>query len=159
MSRISDEQKEMKRWLRQARKLRIEEKSIRDALATLEARKYSPRRQLMTSGSGAGAQDMLGILLVKEQELISRYNELLAFNLKSQDEIESLIQYLESPIERSLIRAHYIEGKPWETTAECIGYSWSQTHRIHASALDNLVDIKRRRGLYDPKEHSYTAND
>lgn len=57
--------------------------------------------------------------------------------------IESAIDGL-GPDDRNLIRLYYIDGLTWEEVCVSIGYSWSQTHRIHARALKRLADAAEK---------------
>lgn len=53
--------------------------------------------------------------------------------------IEAAVDRLDG-IERTLIRARYIEGKRWEEIAVGLNYSWKQIHRIHGHALEKLKE-------------------
>ena len=45
------------------------------------------------------------------------------------------------PTERTLMRLRYIDGAEWIDVAEGIHYEWTQTHRIHARALNKIKDL------------------
>lgn len=55
-------------------------------------------------------------------------------------DIENAIDTL-SPVERELVRLRYVDDMDWKEVAAKINYSWQQTHRIHAKALDKLEQL------------------
>lgn len=69
--------------------------------------------------------------------------------LDAMTEVERLIERLDDPKARELMRCRYLDGMDWEDVCEAINYSWSQTHRIHGKALNdllNLVNMEARKG-------------
>ena len=68
------------------------------------------------------------------------YEEKLADLIDGQLKIEKAIESL-NPTERELIRLRYIDGADWTEVAATIHYEWTQTHRIHARALDKLKNL------------------
>lgn len=71
--------------------------------------------------------------------LQERYRLQLEKLAAAQTAIEDMIEGLE-PMARKLMRHRYIEGLAWEEVCVAIGYSWRQTHNIHAKALDTLLE-------------------
>lgn len=65
------------------------------------------------------------------------YREKLAELVALQLDIERAIETLD-PIERDLVRLRYIDGLEWHQVCAAINYEWTQTHRIHARALQKL---------------------
>lgn len=72
--------------------------------------------------------------------LKSKYLQKLAVMCQEQAIIEGAILGLDDYTEQCLLRARYIEGQTWEEVCETIGYSWSQTHRVHAAALQHIIE-------------------
>lgn len=68
------------------------------------------------------------------------YEEKLADLIDGQMKIEKAIESL-NPTERELIRLRYIDGADWTEVAATIHYEWTQTHRIHARALDKMKNL------------------
>ena len=68
------------------------------------------------------------------------YREKLKALLDLQLRIEKAIESL-SPTERELMRLRYIDGEEWVDVAETIHYEWTQTHRIHARALNKIKNL------------------
>lgn len=72
--------------------------------------------------------------------------ELLELYKKKTEELDAALLAIEKAIdalgctERTLMRYHYIDGLTWEEVAVKIGYSWRQTHRLHAKALRQIED-------------------
>lgn len=64
--------------------------------------------------------------------------------LDAMTEVERLIERLDDPKARELMRCRYLDGMDWEDVCEAINYSWSQTHRIHGKALNDLLNLINR---------------
>ena len=120
--------------------LRREIRQLEDQLAELESRITSPRTPKLSflpraKGTGyaleAGMDRYADLIEIYKTKLERLYSERAA--------IEQAIESLE-PIERMVLRARYIEGRTWEDVAERINYSYVQTWRIHARALQKLED-------------------
>lgn len=120
--------------------LRREIRQLEDQLAELESRITSPRTPKLSflpraKGNGyaleAGMDRYADLVEIYRTKLERLYSERAA--------IEQAIESLE-PIERMVLRARYIEGRTWEDVAERINYSYVQTWRIHARALQKLED-------------------
>ena len=52
-------------------------------------------------------------------------------------EIEDAVQAL-PPLERTLLRLHYLEGKTWDEVADALHYSLRHIHRLRAASLKKL---------------------
>lgn len=55
-----------------------------------------------------------------------------------QMQIEISIMEMKSSKERMVLRYRYIQGLKWEEICLKMGYSWQNTHLIHAKALKNF---------------------
>ena len=101
----------------------------------------APRAQALDGmpRSGSHAYDHLADVVARHQDLVDQYcaklDELAAEQMQIEQAIESL-----QPRERELIRYRYIEGLSWEEICVRMSYSWRQTHRIHANALQQIRD-------------------
>ena len=87
-----------------------------------------------------GSGDPLASIATKRQALLKRYHEKLDELDAALLTVEDMIDGLE-PGERKLMRHRYIDGLTWEEVCVAIGYSWRQTHNIHAKCLDKLMEI------------------
>lgn len=134
---------------------RIEQ--TQDKIEEIEGRLYAPKAQQLTGmpaapsrkGSAledivAGCEEELLDQRSRYQQLLEHYMELGAKLAAQQLAIEKAIEALE-PIERTLLRCHYLEGMRWEDVCVQIGYSWRQTHRLHAEALKKLKEKEAQR--------------
>ena len=74
------------------------------------------------------------------QPLRDNYREKLGSLIEGQLKIEKAIESL-NPTERELMRLRYIDGTDWTEVAATIHYEWTQTHRIHARALDKMKNL------------------
>lgn len=134
------EQKEhLKRRLHRYRELEAERIQIAQELQRVE--------DVMKGPSGANLDGMprspgvgdpvLGVVS-QHISLQDRYRQQLEKLAAAQAAIEDMIGNLE-PMARTLMRHRYIEGMTWEEVCVAIGYSWRQTHNIHAKALDAIL--------------------
>ena len=74
------------------------------------------------------------------QPLRDLYRKKLNTLIDGQLRIEQAIESLD-PTERELMRLRYIDGEEWLDISATIHYEWSQTHRIHARALDKIKNL------------------
>ena len=65
-----------------------------------------------------------------------RLRELVDLQVRIERAIESL-----TSTERELLRLRYIDGADWTEVAATIHYEWTQTHRIHARALEKIKNL------------------
>jgi DNA-directed RNA polymerase specialized sigma24 family protein len=129
-----------KERLRQYQQLKREKALLEEKLEEIESTMASPRLQKLDGMPRSQAQG--GSLLESLVEQHLTLKGLYACKLKELNatllEIETAIETLEDPTERNLMRLRYIDGFKWEEIAVALGYEWSQTHRIHARALEKL---------------------
>lgn len=121
---------------------RKEHKQITDQLTELNARMVNVGAQVMDGmpRGGSGVDPMPGMVDLKNK-LLTRYCALAEELIRTQLSIEETIETLDST-ERLLVRHRYIEGLTWEQVCVALGYSWSQTHLIHARVLDKLAEAQ-----------------
>ena len=130
---------ELKKLLHSYRDLLAEYKQIEMELEKVEAVMTTPKGSNMDGmprSSGKG-DPLLGIV-THHITLQEKYKMQLVKLAAAQALIEDMIEGLE-PMERRLMRCRYIDGMTWEEVCVAIGYSWRQTHNIHARILDTLV--------------------
>ena len=73
--------------------------------------------------------------ILEVQEIIKKKD----FELKTfQANLYLEINRLTNTNEKILLQARYILNETWEQIAERLGYSVTQTHRIHRNALENF---------------------
>ncbi len=72
------------------------------------------------------------------ESIIDRYNNKIEEIITERTRLEDLIDMLDDPLERAVMRYKYIEGLKWEEVCSKICYEWSQTHRIHKNALSHI---------------------
>lgn len=119
---------------------RKEHQQITERLATLEARMVNVGAQVMDGmPRGGSGHDPMPDMLDAKTKLVERYRVLAETLIRSQIAIEEAIAELDST-ERMLMRYRYIEGLTWEQVCIAMDYSWRNTHRIHAKALDRLAE-------------------
>lgn len=84
--------------------------------------------------------DMMGHNDDITKPLRDLYRKKLEVLIEGQLKIENAIESLD-PTERELIRLRYIDGEEWLDICATIHYEWTQTHRIHARALDKIKNL------------------
>ena len=128
-----------KEELRGYRDLKLEAEQIKDFIDRIEAEMYAPKTTRLDAIPGANPHGTgpTERLALKHAELLDRYKEKLVELRAGQLKVEKAIEPLR-PEERRLLRYRYIEGLTWEEVAVEMGYSWRQTHRIHAKALEHI---------------------
>jgi DNA-directed RNA polymerase specialized sigma subunit len=131
---------ELKKQLHSYRDLRAEYIQISQELEKVEAFMTAPRpANLDGMPRSPGAGDPILGVVTHHLALQDRYKRQLVKLAAAQALIEDIIESLE-PGERKLMRCRYIDGLTWEEVCVAVGYSWRQTHNIHARILDKLVE-------------------
>lgn len=129
----------VKRRLYRYLDLKRERDQIAEELRTAEGTATSPSSPNldgMPRASGYG-DAMVGRVseIISLRELYERKRDEISDAMLA---IEDAIEGLE-PVERTLLRYRYIYGMTWEQVSVAMNYSWRQTHKIHARALDKLA--------------------
>lgn len=131
-----------KEKLKSYRALKMETDQLRERLEEVQTSLYSPRAPQLTGmpsgGSHSGGLEGAVARLTEIEELYQKKLEALT---AAQLAVERAIEGLPS-MERQLMRARYVDGLSWEAVCVVIGYSWQQTHRIHARALAALAEVE-----------------
>ena len=131
-----------KEYLKQARHL--------DALINSRLREIDYWRDLSSSISGMKFDGMphspnrpteapFVRCMEKIDEIQRNVEEKVAHLIRLRDEINTRIDMLESCEEQTLLRYRYIDGFTWEEIARMLNVSLRTVHRIHGSALQNLI--------------------
>lgn len=127
-----------KERLRKYLDLKRERQQLQQKLETIEAELYAPKNQRLTGMPHAPSPgNALEDMTARHIDLQQRYNAKLAEMAAEQLVIENTIEALD-PTMRILLRYRYIDGLTWEEVCVKMKYSWSQTHRIHSRALEEL---------------------
>lgn len=125
---------EKKEILRSYRHRKIATRQILNKLRELEAEAL-PKAIAYDGMPGTGEpKDMSGWAArvdAMERKLKKAYEAELA----ALDRIETGIEGLEDPLQRAVLRGHYIELKRIEKIAEEMGYSESTVWKVHRKAL------------------------
>ena len=131
-----------KQYLRQAYKLHELINDKKERLAYLQemqgsigAIDYAKDRVQISPSNDASFTGQVSTKLMLEVELeedIRRFEELYV-------EISHAIDDVEDPNCRLVLSKRYLLMKTWEQIADDIGYSLTQVHRIHKTALENFI--------------------
>lgn len=71
-----------------------------------------------------------------EHELIGKLEE----RIKLQRSIEHVIDSVDDPLYRVILRSRYIQGKTWKEICDQTNYSRSQINYLHGKALKKIKD-------------------
>lgn len=139
-----------KERLRQYRKMLKDKKQMEQHLETIEAALYNPKIQQLKQTPRAQAQgNATEDLANKHLEMLDKYRDKLAELTLEGLTIAEAIESLPAR-ERNVLSQYYLNGLKWEEVCVKVGYSWTQTHRIHSSALQHLAAKKEE--VQDPEQ-------
>jgi DNA-directed RNA polymerase specialized sigma24 family protein len=127
---------EIKKQLNSYRDLRAEHQELLDELQQMDTLIAGPNLDGMPRSPGVSNPTERAAL--NHMALVKKCEAKLEALTAALEKIEDMIEGLE-PVERRLVRLHYVEGRTWERVCEKINYSWRQTHRIHGRVLEKLV--------------------
>lgn len=137
---IQQAREQLKKRLWKYQALKSEQEQLLQRLADIEATLYHPKIQRLTGMPSAPSEgNAMEDMAAQHVELQQRYQEQLERLAAEQLAIEKTIEALE-PTARMLMRYRYLDGLTWEEVCVKLTYSWRQTHRLHARALDALLD-------------------
>lgn len=131
-----------KQYLRQGYKIRQELKIQRDILIELENNLDNVKSFDYSKDKLQGGPIQDDTVMI---EKINRILEVQEIIKEKEAELKRLqanlyleINRLSNTNEKILLQARYVLNETWEQIAERLGYSVTQTHRIHRSALENF---------------------
>ena len=119
-------------------KLSMEVIGLEEELELLEAQLYRPRMALLTGMPRGGSPVTIADKLAKLENLKLQYQKKWDKAMAQRKHIETAIDTLTCPIERTIMRYKYIHGHTWETICDKTHYCWDSVHRYHNKALKNL---------------------
>jgi len=130
----------IKERLRNYANLKEEREQLRRQLEELEATLYYPKIQRLNGmPSAPSKENTLELMVARHVELQEKYAAKIAEMTAEMIQLEAAIEKLE-PTARMLLRYRYMDGLKWEEVCVRMNYSWMQTHRIHAAALNQLKE-------------------
>ena len=127
--------------LQDFRKLIIERASLQNQIKGLDTQiqHITPSYGAQPRG-GKSADNADKILkLVELKKEYERRNDNIA---DKQIKIEAVLNHLDDPVERAVLRSRYIDNMSWSRVSDEIRYSMSRMFDIHKSALKNFEKIK-----------------
>lgn len=82
--------------------------------------------------------DKIGALIAEIEELIEKYIDKMRNLIKTQNEIENVINNIEDATDRNIIRLKYIEDYTWERICVVMNFSWNGVHKRHKKILEKI---------------------
>ena len=92
----------------------------------------------MSDMPGAHNQKDLSDYIVRQDKIVSQIIKARKDAIECFTEVQQSIEQLEDENEKIVLTLRYLRNYKWERICVEIGYSWIQTHRIHAKALQNI---------------------
>lgn len=126
-------------YLKQIRKLDIDIKADEAIIEKLRCNELKCTSQLSDMPRGTGVKDNKKISDAKI-DLERTVNENKLRHLIMQNNAIKMIESLEHPGMRSILKHYYINGLTLEQTAVTVKYSWRQMNRLRKKAL-KIINI------------------
>lgn len=128
---------EKKGFLRSYLEGKKELDSIVESIEALRMSKMLPSINMDGMPHAHNTSDLSGyVAKLDELERKIQAKQWQIINIQMQIEIS--IMEMKSSKERMVLRYRYIQGLKWEEICLKMGYSWQNTHLIHAKALKNF---------------------
>lgn len=122
----------------------------RIAVARAKAERDTPHYGPHAGGGGDGKRLENDVI-----NLVDAERPLLEMKYKREAMLRKVIRYIEllppSPMQVVLYK-RYINYHPWEQIATELHYSWQHVHRLHAKALDTLLQRINRKNIKNPSQ-------
>ena len=127
---------ELKGYIETKREIEI----IKEKLEYLCMTKGGVKSMVITDmpRGGRSEDDRLLEIMIEIEELEEMYNKKRLKLMKQLNEIENVIDSLEEPIDRNIMRMRYIKNYTWERICVELNYSWNGIHKRHRKILDKI---------------------
>ena len=114
---------------------------LRDEINRLRDGLMSPSGKVITWAPAAAKQDdKFAGTMAQIDELEHELKEKLEERIKLQRSIEHIIDSVDDPLYRVILRSRYIQGKTWKEICDQTNYSRSQINYLHSKALKKIKD-------------------
>lgn len=113
--------------------------SLEEQLQSLKEIGQTAKIQELSDMPRGNKQQDLSDYMVMVDELEKRIQSKRENCIERKLEIEACIIGMKDGVESDILHKRYIQLKSWEQICVEINYSWKQTHRLHSSALSNLI--------------------
>lgn len=136
---IKERNEKVKQWLWQYRDAKKEVRRLEEELQELiELQESCGAIQYSDMPKGGGSQSDLSDEMSRREELWrkiskARYKRIMEFK-----KIKTVIDRLENANEREVMTYRYIRSMSWEQICVKIDKKWTQVHRYHAKALEQI---------------------
>lgn len=129
-----------KERLRNLRESLRELKQLREQIKNAEARIYSPKSPVLSDMPKAPSltSNPTSDAALLHEQLVTLYETKIKCITTEMLEVEKAMVETLNPVECIIIRYRYFDLMTWEEICVKAHYGWTQTHRIHASALRKL---------------------
>lgn len=127
---------ELKGYIETKREIEI----IKEKLEYLCMTKGGVKSMVITDmpRGGSSEDDRLLEIMIEIEKLEEMYNKKRLKLMKQLNEIENVIDSLEEPIDRNIMRMRYIKNYTWERICVELNYSWNGIHKRHRKILDKI---------------------
>lgn len=136
---IKERNEKVKQWLWQYRDAKKEVRRLEEELQELiELQESCGAIQYSDMPKGGGSQSDLSDGISMKEELWCKISEAKRKRDVELKKIESIIDRLENANEREVMTYRYIRSMSWEQICVKIDKKWTQVHRYHAKALEQI---------------------
>lgn len=124
--------------------LQKEIKYLSDKVETLETKITGTTKRMNTellqkSGGGKGNEE----LIIKYIELKKELEGKLKILLEDEKELEEIIDGIDDPVGRMVIRYRYIDGMTWKKIAQKLGCNEMQVYRIRRKMCKKIKNVSK----------------
>ena len=128
-----------KEELKQYRSIRHEIQSIKDEINELENQIQSVRAVNLSDMPKGGSHTDFTDVIAKIDELKRALHIKMSQALVVQERIEGVIDKLDNPRDKAVMRQYYINGMTWESIADCFGLKdVRHIFRVHGRILQEI---------------------
>ena len=128
-----------KEELKQYRSIRHEIQSIKDEINELENQIQSVRAVTISDMPKGGSHTDFTDVIAKIDELKRALHIKMSQALVVQERIEGVIDKLDNPRDKAVMRQYYINGMTWEGIAACFGLKdVRHIFRVHGRILQEI---------------------
>ena len=138
---MQQENEKKKAYLQSYKKYKQTARRLEEQLKELRLNEMFPSLMMSDMPSSHNQKDMSDYI-VKYDELLSEIIRLRHDAIQRFKEIRQQIELLENENEKTVLTLRYLRNYTWEKICVEMNYSWMQTHRFHARALQNF-EIKK----------------
>ncbi|EET60404.1 hypothetical protein BRYFOR_07600 [Marvinbryantia formatexigens DSM 14469] len=136
---IRKQNEQVKAWLWRYREAKKDVRRLEEELEELtEIQESAGAIRYSDMPKGGGGQADLSDAMVKREKIWRKIQKARYKRMKVFAEIRNAIERLPTADEREVMSYRYLRLMSWEDISVRVEKKWTQTHRIHSRALENM---------------------